>query len=123
MNQVPIYSDLNQSLSSEYIYNVESIKQSIKNILTTRKGTRIFNAEFGSDIHKYLFEIMDNTTSFALMNEIVNSIQRWEPRVRIITDQSNIVADYVNGIYWVNLTFQIISSPTEIHNFELGIAK
>lgn len=123
MNQAQIYSDLNQSLTSEYLYNVDAVKQSIKNILTTRKGTRYFNSDFGSDIHKYLFEIIDNTTSFALLNEIVTSISKWEPRVIVIPSMSNIACDYVNGIYWVNLAFRIKSSPSELHNFELGISR
>ncbi|WP_455258652.1 GPW/gp25 family protein [Peptoniphilus asaccharolyticus] len=122
-NEVQIYSDLDQSLNSEYVYNVNAIKQSIKNILSTRKGTRIFNAEFGSDIHKYLFEIMDDHTSFALMNEIVIAVGRWEPRVTIEVGLSGVTADYQNGIYWVNIVFRIKSNPSELHNFEIGITR
>ena len=113
-NEVQIYSDLDQSLNSEYVYNVNAIKQSIKNILSTRKGTRIFNAEFGSDIHKYLFEIM---------NEIVIAVGRWEPRVTIEVGLSGVTADYQNGIYWVNIVFRIKSNPSELHNFEIGITR
>ena len=122
-NGVQIYSDLDQTLDSEYLYNVGAIKQSIKNILSTRKGTRIFNAEFGSDIHKYLFEIMDDHTSFALMNEIIIALARWEPRVTVEPGLSNIVADYQNGVYWVNIAFIIKTNPAELHNFEIGITR
>ena len=119
---ISYYQDIDQSLNHNYVVNVDSIKQSIKNILMTRKGTRLFNSEFGSNIHKYLFDIMDDVTSFNLLNEIVSAVERWEPRVRINFAQSRCIPDYTNRIYWVTLVFTLIINPTEIHEMELGIS-
>lgn len=124
-NQTHIYSDLNQSLTSEYVYNVDAIKQSLNNILTTRKGTKIFNADFGSNLDKYLFEIMDETTAFGILNEVIIAVNKWEPRVYVVSSQSGVTCDYTNGIYWVNLVFKIKDhlESTELHNFEIGIVR
>ena len=118
-----IYSDIDQSLTRNYVVNTDSVKQSIRNILTTRKGTRLFNSEFGSDIHQYLFEIMDDITAFKILNEIISAVGRWEPRVRVDFSKSSCTPDYVQGIYWVTLVFVILANPTELHEFELGISK
>ena len=120
---IDYYSDIDQSLKKNYVVNVESVKQSIRNILLTRKGTRLFNSEFGSDINKYLFDIMDKVTAFGLLNEIVTAVERWEPRVKINFSASSCVPDYTNKVYWVNLVFVITARPTEVHEYELGLSK
>lgn len=120
---IDIYSDVDQSLKRNYVVNTDSVKQSIKNILTTRKGTRLFNSEFGSNIHQYLFDLMDEVTAFNILNEVVQAVETWEPRVQVNFGQSSCIPDYTNGIYWVNLVFIIKAAPTEVHHYELGISK
>lgn len=58
------------------------ILENIRRILTTRRGERIGNLSFGSDVSKYLF--MPDLTIDDLIAEIVNSIKRCEPRVEIM---------------------------------------
>lgn len=55
------------------------IIENVKRILTTRRGERIGNLSFGSDVSKYLF--MPDMSIDDLIDEIVNSIKRCEPRV------------------------------------------
>jgi phage baseplate assembly protein W len=57
------------------------IIENVKRILTTRRGERIGNLSFGSDVSKYLF--MPDLTIDDLIAEIVNSIKRCEPRVTV----------------------------------------
>lgn len=59
----------------------QNIIECIKRILTTRRGERIGNLSFGSDVQKYLF--MPDLTIDDLITEIVNSITRCEPRVTV----------------------------------------
>lgn len=55
------------------------IIENVKRILTTRRGERIGNLSFGSDVSRYLF--MPDITIDDLITEIVASITRCEPRV------------------------------------------
>lgn len=116
-----IYRDVDQSLKRTYVTNVDSIKQAIRNILTTRKGTRLFNSEFGSDIHKYLFDHMDSVTEFNILSEVVKAINLWEPRVTVNFGSCKVVSDKINKIYWITIVFFIKAYPTEVHNYEIGI--
>lgn len=57
------------------------IAENIKRILTTRKGERVNNPEFGSDCQKFLF--MPQLAIDDLIAEIKSSVERWEPRVTV----------------------------------------
>ena len=95
-----VYSDLDfrfianpntQDLALKY--DVESVKQSVINILLTNAGERPFNPKFGGGLNGYLFDNFDGITAAAMENTIVNTLRNWEPRVRVdkadITDLSH----------------------------------
>lgn len=59
----------------------ENIKESIRIILSTRRGERIRNPEFGCGIHDYTFGSLDYTTLSAIRREVEQALVRWEPRI------------------------------------------
>lgn len=65
------------------ISDAEHIQQSIRDILTTPRGSRVMRRDYGSD----LFELIDQPQTPALrlhiMAAIVMALTRWEPRIRI----------------------------------------
>ena len=89
---------LNQSIGKQPFVIIEdnyAIKESIFNILTTRKGEIPGNPAFGTSIYKYLFE--PNLEQFweALKLEIIKDIQDFEPRayitnVEFLEDNNNL---------------------------------
>jgi phage baseplate assembly protein W len=66
------------------ITNEESIKQSIRNIIMTRKGERFFNPSFGSTIYSSLFNPNDLTTVISIRQSVIESINNFEPRAELI---------------------------------------
>jgi len=62
----------------------QAIKESIYNILTTRKGERVGNAEFGCDLNSLLFNPNIEYYWEAIKLEIMSSVERWEPRVQLL---------------------------------------
>lgn len=86
------YSDINQYEPTEdpKVYELESIYQSIDNIIYTQKKQRLFLPEFGTDLMQYLFEPMTKLTVFSIKNEIIQAVSKWEPRVRLIRQLSNV---------------------------------
>jgi len=61
----------------------EDIAQSIEIILTTPKGSKIFEPEFGSELYKFI----DNVSPAVIpriIAEVWKALQRWEPRIRLI---------------------------------------
>jgi len=63
--------------------DVELIRQSIMHILSTPKGSRVQNREFGSDLSSLVFRPMDAHMVLRLREETVLAITRWEPRVLV----------------------------------------
>ena len=115
------HSDLDQH-NPDLVTDLYSIKQHILNILTTKKKSLLFHSDFGSNIENYLFEIMDDETSFGLLNEVVRAIERFEPRVLIDYSKSQVIQEPEEHTLWIELWFKIKDSD-ELHNFNIGITQ
>ncbi len=63
--------------------DIEAIKNSIRNIFTTRKGQKILNPEFGSSLEQYLFQPVNEIYGRAIGQEIYDTIQVYEPRIEV----------------------------------------
>ncbi len=83
-----------------------SIKQSIVNLLLTNKGERFFAPDVGSSISNLLFEPLDYGTASLLQSEIKTTLERYEPRIQIIS----IIAtpNYEDNGFEVELVFEVI---------------
>ena len=86
------------------------IIENVKRILTTRRGERIGNLSFGSDVSKYLF--MPDLTIDDLITEIVNSIKRCEPRV--IVEECSLSSKKDFDTVVIDLKLRLKSSGEEI---------
>lgn len=64
--------------------NEDSIINSLKNIIQTKKGERPFQPEFGCNIAGLLFENFSKFTTDAIETEIRTAVENFEPRVRTI---------------------------------------
>jgi len=94
-----VKNDLNVS------YDVADVKNSISNLLTTKKSEKILSPEYGLRIEDFLFEPVTSTTATAIANEIVNAISIYEPRVQIVELQ---VIPYPDEyLYVINLALRI----------------
>lgn len=78
MTQSPINFDLARKLDEE------AVKESIKNLILTDRGERLFQPEIGSDIRKMLFENIDNATIEVIKDLVRTTIRNYEPRVNLI---------------------------------------
>lgn len=65
------------------ISDIDHIRQSITDILTTPTGSRIMRREYGSEIFKLLDAPMNGATKLRIMAATVMAIINWEPRVKV----------------------------------------
>lgn len=114
-----IYSDLNQNTPTvePLLYGLDSVYQSITNILSTATHTRLFNPEFGSELETLLFDIMDDMTVSKLFNAVVRAISRWDSRIVIDYTESNITSNITDNKYELLLVFRI-SGAEEIYEYK-----
>lgn len=62
--------------------DLDNIRQSIRKILTTRKGTRIMRRDFGSLIPDLIDQPFNAVTRLQLMAATAMAVIQFEPRIR-----------------------------------------
>jgi phage baseplate assembly protein W len=120
-----VYSDLDfkfrKLVSGDFnlVKNENAIKQSLMSLFYTRRGERIFNPNYGTDLPNQLFEPFDESTANVIVEEIRLGINTWEGR-RVKIDKIAIDLDYDNLIYYVSIDYTILSTTaTDTLNFNL----
>jgi hypothetical protein len=88
--------------------NEDSVKKSLRNLLMTNKGERLYKPNFGCDIKRILFEPMTAVTADTLQTFIDDAIRSNEPRVRPI--QIEVVPDEIANGYRVAIIYEVINS-------------
>jgi len=86
--------------------NENAIARSIRNIVFTLPGEKFFNASFGSRITESLFENIDDITSTIIIDEITQSIENYEERVKLLDVQAS--PNYDNNSYDLTIRYLII---------------
>ena len=123
--QSVIYSDVNLDVNTEsdleLVYNEDSINKSVVTILGTRKGSRVFRRTFGSYVNDLLFDPIDEVTTKRLRREIIDAIAEWEPR--IIMDDTEVIPDYPNQQYYVELTYRIPSLGDKVVSLNFNLSR
>ena len=62
----------------------QSVRRSMRNILSTNTKERLFNPEFGGGLRRFLFEDISVMTADLMKDAIKESIGRHEPRARVV---------------------------------------
>ena len=71
------------------IKNTTAIARSLRNLVLTTPGERFFNENLGSQVNNLLFENVDDVTAMSVRQEIINVIENYEPRVKLLTVSVN----------------------------------
>jgi phage baseplate assembly protein W len=61
----------------------ESIRQSIRIILSTAKGERVMRPDFGCGLQELVFAVNNATTQGLAESEVEEALIRWEPRIKL----------------------------------------
>ena len=86
-----------------------AIKQSIKNLVLTRIGEKLFNPIVGSYVYNLLFDNIVPETTIALQTSIEDVINTYEPRA--IVNQVMVDPDPNNNGYLITLIVSFVNSP------------
>jgi phage baseplate assembly protein W len=99
--------------------NENAIARSVKNIVFTNPGEKFFKPKFGSSISNSLFENADDLTAVQIQTQIEESVQRYEPRVKLRTVDAN--ANIDDNSFDVIIVYDIIGAdiPTQQLEFVL----
>ena len=121
-----LYSDLNlrynrnpQKKDLVPFYDLDAVKNSVKNLVLSGPNDRLFHPELGCGLGALLFELADIFTVISIRNEIIRVLVDHEPRI------SGIVVDAVDmpdeNAYRITIAFSVTGSNyTEEVNFSLN---
>ncbi|MCV6626955.1 MAG: GPW/gp25 family protein [Cellvibrionaceae bacterium] len=62
---------------------IEHLRQSVRDILTTRIGTRVMRRDYGSNVPNLVDAPMNGATIAKIISAAADALDKWEPRLRI----------------------------------------
>lgn len=97
-----------------------AVKQSIKNLLLSNHYEKPFEPFYGANLTALLFELADDQTESEVRDNIISSIEEYEPRVRIADIDVRVLPD--QNDMRVSVQFRVVSTD-EIVTFTTNLAR
>ena len=86
--------------------NETAIARSIRNLVFTQPGEKFFDPNLGSRVSRQLFENMDVISASIIEDEIRDTINKYEPRVRLVNVE--VSPNYDENEFNVTITYRIV---------------
>lgn len=114
-----LYADISKDLDLHPVSNdmsrktnEEAIKASIRNLVLTNRGERLFQPFIGCDVTGSLFENVDPSVLEDVRSAITDTIETFEPRCNLIG--VDVFGNYDSNEIRVAIVFSVINSPEPI---------
>lgn len=92
--------------------NEVAVSRSIRNLMLTNTGERLYQPDVGSGIRAFLFEPISEVTSIALRGAIEYTIRSHEPRARVL--RVSVVTQEERNAYGVTVVYMLINKSDPI---------
>ena len=94
--------------------NIDAVKTSVQNLILTKNYERPFHPEIGSQVNNLIFENMMPSTIAALEKSITDTIDKFEPRAKIL--KINIIDDSERNAIDIEVLFSLnnVSEPVTV---------
>ena len=116
------FKDINLSFSPHpvtkdlpILKNENAIKASVRNLVQTIPTERFFNSVLGSEVRDSLFEFVDFGTASVIQDQILNTIENFEPRVDDVSVEVEPRPD--TNEFEVTVFFTIVGQETPVQEF------
>ena len=84
------------------------IRRSLETILTTSQTEKPFREDYGSDLSLNLFQVVSSSDLSMIESQILNLIERGEPRIRVL--DIDITDDLDNHYIEVKITYMVVKT-------------
>ena len=104
------FKDMTQSLVNADLarkIDENSVKESVRNLVLTNRGERLFQPDIGCDIRQLLFENVSADTIIIAKELIRTTVENYEPRCSIIG--IDVLASLDSNDIGIIITFNIIN--------------
>jgi phage baseplate assembly protein W len=89
------------------LYDVDAVKNGIKNIFLWKRGERILNPRFGNPLYQYIHEPINDDTQKKMELSIQAAFDEWEPRAKV--EEINFEPDEDQNTYYIEIKYSIPS--------------
>jgi phage baseplate assembly protein W len=109
---------MNASLGAE-LGGFDHLKQSVQDILTTPKGSRVMLRDYGSDLFSLIDQPLTRETEMAIIAATIGALTTWEPRLQV--DSVQVAGDPASGQIAISLqgTYLPDGQPISISGLKL----
>lgn len=91
------------------VVNENAVKAALINLLRTPMGDRPYRPSYGADLERYLFQPADSITESDINEEISDVIARNEPRVKIISIETDMTENSID----INIEYYVMNVSTK----------
>jgi len=102
------------------VINENAVKESIKNLIQTDRGERLFQPNLGCDIRGSLFESMTPETIIILEENIKRTIRTYEPRCNL--RDVEVTGNLDNNNLSVRIVFSVLNS-TNLNSLSIDLSR
>jgi hypothetical protein len=115
--QISLYLDINsqydgRTSTAVLLEDELAVLNSLMNIMNTTRGERVFQPSIGTDLVRLLFEPISDNTAFLIELEIAHAAA-FEPRCSLSRGSTQVIPDYQNECYRVDIAVQIMGMDSE----------
>lgn len=113
---------------------INQVKSDLLVLLLTEPGERVMLPDFGTPLRQFFFEPNDDVLVDGVRNAIVDSIRKWEPRIRVTEievtnkrfEMEGSLNNYENGedadhILLVRIAFTDFNNIQEVQELRLQV--
>jgi|LauGreDrversion2_6_1035139.scaffolds.fasta_scaffold05162_2 phage baseplate assembly protein W len=104
----------NEIIDLKVDYDLNAIKNSIRNMLLTNRGEKLLNPYFGMGLANFVFDQVTQSTAKAIGDAILSNITTFEPRVQL--NKVNVIANEDDNSYTINIILSVPQLKAELVN-------
>ena len=115
------FSKKSMSNDVNKVTDITAIKRSIRNLVLTNHYEKPFHPEIGSGVRDILFEPMTPFISHILTMKVLDVIENFEPRAKVINISAK--PDIDRNEYELTIQFFVVNAPTELVDLTLMLER
>lgn len=111
----------NTGMFAQSTSTFQQVKSNYKNLILTKKGERLMQPEFGTDLYRILFENITEDTLENARLTLVQATERWMPFLEVIDFQ---IKNPVNGNPHridIKVTYRFRNNPTVTDSITVSV--
>lgn len=125
MNTISFPRMFNQNsahISIDMSTTTKSVVESLNSLLKTNRGELLGDPNYGTNIHKMLFDIKSSENVSEIKSEIVDSIHQYIPQIVISENYIKIYSNPNNSQYKITIQFKMLRE-SQYYLYEIIISQ